>query len=75
MFNSLPSSSSSSITLKEGAAVAISSSDISNIFSADFYHLSLAFVFFNKAFAAAHFVPFLKHEIKSNEKISFPPWQ
>ena len=53
--------------------MAISSSDISNIFSADFYHLSLAFVFFNKAFAAAHFVPFLKHEIKSNEKISFPP--
>ena len=72
MFNSLPSSSSSSITLREGTAATISSSDISNIFSADFYHLSLAFVFFNKAFAASTFVSFLKHEIKSNEKISFP---
>ena len=61
MFNSLPSSSSSSITLKEGTAAAISSFDISNIFSADFYHLSLAFVFFNKAFAASPFVSLLKH--------------
>ena len=43
-------SSSSSITLKKGAAAAISSSMFRMDFRVDFYHLSLAFVFFMKLY-------------------------
>ena len=65
MLNSMSSSSSYLITLKEGAAAAISSSDISNGFSCRFLSFRFSICVFNKAFHAAHFLPSLKHEIKS----------
>ena len=63
--NSMSSSSSSPITLKEGAASVIMSSDISNGFSCRFLSFKLSICVFNKAFLAAHFF-ILKHEFKSS---------
>ena len=65
MPNSMSSPSSSSFTLKEGAAVAISSSYTFNGFSCRFSSFKFSICVFNKAFPAANFLPSLKHEIKS----------
>ena len=51
--------------LKEGAAAAISSPDISNGFSCRFPSFRFSICVCNKALPSAHFLPFLKHEIKS----------
>ena len=64
MSNSMSSSSSSSVTLKEGAAVAISSSNISNELSCRFLSFKFSISVFKRAFLAAHFLPFLKHKMK-----------
>ena len=62
----MSSSSSSSITLKEGAAAVISSSHISNGFSCRFLSSKFSICVFNKALLAAHFLNSIKHEIKSS---------
>ena len=52
--------------LKEGAAAAISSPDISNGFSCKFPSFRISICVCNKALPSAHFLPYLKHEIKSS---------
>ena len=64
------STSSSSMTLNAGAAAITSSSTISKGFSCKLPSFKFSVCAWSKALPPAHFLPSLKHEIKSSSVLS-----